>query len=470
MNLNKSKLIQLFKVLDAKEVKLLKLAINSPFFNYRKEEKNLFYFLCNNIHDSQKLSNTEEVYKNVFNSSDVNLSAMRHVMSYLTKIIVRVLTIQEFENEETSKNILLTKVLRKKNLSKHFLSQYQKTITHINSHSKLSSQKYYEQLQLHTEFYTYSIAQRKPMDISIKSISEDLDLFFVANKLKQICNIISHKNLFVSEFEPVLFDEITKLIESKNLLKNPLINLLYFSYKSLSHFEEEVYFFSLKKALFQHSKLISLTELKDIFTLTINYCIKKLNTGNKSFIKEVFEIYKLGIALKVFEEDGKISPYTFKNIVSIGIALNNLDWVYEFLMSFEHKISSEYAKDFHTYCLARYYFSINDYNKVVSLLHQVVIKETFTDLDTRVLLIKTYFELLEYDLLDYSISNFKQLIQRKKLQTYHENVYKNFAKFSGYLLNLASTDKKRIDNLLLKLNKTNAIAEKEWLMQKLKAL
>jgi hypothetical protein len=85
-----------------------------------------------------------------------------------------------------------------------------------------------------------------------------------------------------------------------------------------------------------------------------------------------------------------------------------------------------------------------------------------------VLLIKTYYELDENNLLDYSIGNLKQQIKRKKLQAYHEAVYKNFGKMISQLIHLRPYDKKARDNFRQKLNGMKAVAEKEWLVSKVK--
>ena len=123
---------------------------------------------------------------------------------------------------------------------------------------------------------------------------------------------------------------------------------------------------------------------------------------------------------------------------------------------------------FYAYCMARYCFAIAQYEQAMSLLQEVEIKEQFTDLDARVLLIKTYYELDEFGLLDYSLGNFKQQLKRKKLQTYHATVYGNFAKNMSKVMHLRPYDKKAKAQLKEDITLTNAIAEKEWLLSKVK--
>lgn len=460
MKIEKSKLLVLIQSLSPEELKLIKLAVDSPFFNYRNEEKNLFSYIIKYKDDVVILNDFKKLYRYVFKNDELVLSKLRNVMSYLTKIILRVMTIIELEEENNQ--VALLRFLRKKDLSKYFLQEY--IASKINTDSKLSSKLYYNNLQLRTEYYTHSIIKRKAMDIELLALSEDLDLYYVTQKLKQVGNIISYKNMFKSEHELELLDEVLALINRKKLNDNPLIKILLSSYNSMLHPEEEEHFYQLKESLMNYVQNIDINELKDLYILAINYCIKKINTGNKAYFYEIFEIYKLGLKNDILEENGKISPYTFKNIVSIAIGIEQYDWLAVFLEEYENKILGEFAKDFYTYSLARFYFALKKYDEAMDLLQEMDIKETFTDLDTRILIIKIYYELKEFDLIDYTISNLKQQLQRKNLQTYHQETYKNFLKWLQKIIKSQHHNKLEKKKMVKSIEEETILAEKPWLL------
>lgn len=460
MKIKKSKLLVLIQSLTNEELKMIKLALDSPFFNYRNEEKSLFAYLVKYKNNNANLKDLKKLYRYVFKSDDLILSKLRNVMSYLTKIILRVMTIIELEDENTE--VALLRFLRKKDLSKFFLQEYAASKQNVSS--KLSSKLYYNKLQLHTEYYTHSIIKRKAMDIELQVLSEDLDLYYVTQKLKQACNIISYKNMFKTEHELELLDEVLALINRKKLNENPLIQILLNTYNSMLNPEEEKYFYKLKESLINYTQYIDINELKDVYILAINYCIKKINTGKSAYYNEIFLIYKSGLDNKIFEENGKISPYTFKNIVSIAIGIEEYDWLAVFLEAYENKILGEFAKDFYIYSLARYYFALKKYNEAMDLLQEVDIKETFTGLDTRILIIKIYYELKEFDLIDYTINNFKQQLQRKNLQTYHQATYKNFIKWMQKIIKTQHYNKPEKQKMAQSISKETIVAEKRWLL------
>jgi hypothetical protein len=467
MNILSGNLWKLFNSLADDELKELYKAVRSPLFNYRDEEIRLFEYLHKIRKGKLHATAGEDAYKYVFIDGEKDLTKLRHVMTYLARIITRYLAIREMEQTGDIKQLLLVRSLRKRNNGKLFLSQYETAKQYLETEMPLSPELYYGQLQLHTEFYNFSITNKRTPTEDLQVFTQHLDTFYIIQKLKQACNVLSYKNIFKMEYQPEIMGDTLLMIDQKNMLANPLVKLLYFNYRCLVDPDDEALFNQLKYALLFGSARIDIHELKDIFTLAINYCIKRLNTGGQKYYQQVFEIYEAGLKQLVFEEDGKLSPFTYKNISAIAIGLKKYTWVATFLENYKSRLDNNVREGFYAYCMARYYFAKSDYNRVTDLLNEVEIKEQFTELDARVLLIKTYYELDENSLLDYTIENLKQQLKRRKLQTYHETVYKNFAKMVSQLIHLRPYDKKAKETFKQKLISTKALAEKEWLLSKI---
>jgi hypothetical protein len=467
MNFIDSNLYQVFASLTPPELKELDKALHSPFFNYRDEEIRLYEYLLLTKKRKTLSISAEEACSFVFKQAIADLPRLRHVMTYLLRIISRYIAISEMEQTEEIHRLLLTRSIRRRNLPKLFLTHYTDTKNYFEQEALLSPELYHSQFQLHTEYYSYSIANRRAQNDELQRLSDDLDSFYIIQKLKHACNILSYQNIFKYEQPQELIQETMALVSKKKLLSNPLVDLLYHNYLCLSEPENEGYFVQLKLLLLTRSERIDPKELKDIFTLAINYCIKRLNTGGQKYYQEVFEIYQEGLRRKVFEENNQLSAFTYKNISAIAIGLKEYKWVATFLEDYKTKLDTEVREDFYTYCMARYYFAIGNYTKVTDLLQQVAIKEQFTDLDARVLLIKTYFELDEFGLLDYAIGNLKQQLKRKNILSYHQTVYGNFVRAVSKLTHLRTYDKKARTTLIEQINATKALAEKEWLLSKL---
>lgn len=468
MNFTDSNLYQLFSSLSPAELKELDKAVRSPYFNYRTEEIRLYEFLLLTKKRKEEKILLNNAVKYVFEDGKGDAAKLRHVMTYLTRIINRCIAIGEIESNEEHKQLLLARSMRKRGLSKLFTASYKEAEQYMQQDAALSPELYYHQFQLHTEYYIHSITNRRAQNEDLQRMSEDLDSFYITQKLKHACNLLSYRNVFKLEYTDDVMQDVMPLVQKKQMLNNPLVNLLYHNYLCLTEPNNEDYFIKLKDLLLNHSQRVDVKELRDIFTLAINYCIKRLNTGGQKYYQEVFEIYVAGLQRAVFEDRGQLSPYTYKNISAIAIGLKQYEWVATFLEDYKSKLDEEIRDGFYAYCMARYCFAIAQYEQAMSLLQEVEIKEQFTDLDARVLLIKTYYELDEFGLLDYSLGNFKQQLKRKKLQTYHATVYGNFAKNMSKVMHLRPYDKKAKAQLKEDITLTNAIAEKEWLLSKVK--
>lgn len=467
MNFTTSNLNLLFNSLSDSELKDLDKIVVSPFFNYREEEIQLFKYLLATKKKGHSPTG-EDAFNNAFPNQPIDLAKLRHVMTYLTRIIHRYLAINEMEGNDTEKQLLLTRSLRRRNLTKLFLSQYNEAEHQLQNIAPIGLDTYYHQLQLHTEHYTYSITNRQSQTTGPQQLADDLDLFYIVQKLKHTCNILSYKNIFRYEEDVTLSAEALALIERKNMLDNVLVKLLYFNYQCLNEPANETHFAQLKETLLNHAERIDVIDLKDIYTLAINYCIKWANSGKRIYSQHLFDIYKSGLEKKVFEENGMLSPFTYKNIVAIAVGQSAYDWVNHFIEQYKEHLDKQIQQGFYAYCKGRYYFATAQYHKILDVLQEVDIKEQFTELDTRVLLIKTYFELDEQGLLDYGIDNLKQQLKRKNLQSYHAVRYKNFARMVSQLSHLRPYDKKGRSALKDKVQSTTSIAEKEWILSKIK--
>lgn len=464
MEFSDSNLYQLFSSLSPSELKDMDKALHSPFFNYREEEISLYTYLC----ECRKKGTTPTAAaasQYVFGKKKEDLPRLRHVMTYLTRIITRYITLHEMEQAEDERRLLLARSLRRRGLDKLFLASYSDTQQYYDTTAPLSPALYYQQLQLHTEHYIHSITNRRAQNEGMRKLADDLDALYMVHRLKHACNILSYRTIFKSDREAVPPIEMSPS-ERERLLADPLAAILYHNYLCLSDPNNEDYFAALKKLLLTTSQRIDPRELRDVFTLAINYCIRRLNTGGQRYYQEVFELYEEGLRRSVFEENGYLSAFTYKNISAIAIGLRKYDWVASFTDDYKPKLAPDIREGFYAYCRARYYFALGRYADVSALLQQVDIREQFTDLDARVLLIKTYYEQDEYNLMDYTISNMKQQLKRKDLQTYHQTVYGNFLRSASKLMHLRPYDKKAKAALHEKIKTTTAIAEKEWLLSK----
>jgi len=215
--------------------------------------------------------------------------------------------------------------------------------------------------------------------------------------------------------------------------------------------------------------IVEVNDLQDIFVLARNYCIKRINNGDAKYLNELFDLYKIEIKEEIILENGKIPPSTYKNIVTLGLHLQQFAWTKQFINDYKTHIASVFAEDVFHYNLARLFFAKKEYKHVVFELNAVRFSEKFLALDTRVLLAQAYYELDEIDVLYSLLDSFYAYLKRKKNIAYHQAHYLNFVSLLKKMIRLLPQEKKKKEQLLELINRQKMV-EKKWLLDKLRHL
>ena len=214
--------------------------------------------------------------------------------------------------------------------------------------------------------------------------------------------------------------------------------------------------------------MIPPNEIRNIYLYAINYCIKRLNSGERHFIREAFELFRSALENETLFEEGILSSFTYKNITRLGMALNEDKWVEQFLEDYKKYLHPRERENTWRYNLAFFYFQQEKYKDAMQLLLRVEFKDMLNNLDARRMLLKSYFELGEYNALDSLLDSFARYIHRQKETGYHRENYLNLIRFVKKIIHTRGEDKNNWQLIKKEINSTTRIAEREWLLEKLK--
>jgi len=390
-------------------------------------------------------------------------------MSILLKVTEEFLAAQSVRQNKVSRNIKLLDIYKKRNLSKHFESGARQ-IEELQS-ERNSSDPFYHYHQYRIEMQREMFLDQKEgrrKVTGLQKVSDHLDSFYLINKLKQCCAMVSHRNVFGQQYDLKMMDEVLAHLKT-NRYDIPLLNLYHSGLLTLVEPEDESHFTELKKNLAKHLSSFIREEASDLHLLARNYAIKRLNTGDGKYVRELLDLYKLGLNTVVLDENGVMPPGSFKNIVAVGLKLKEYKWTEKFIREYSQKMEEQYQKDYQNYNLAKLFFEKREYNKVTDLLLNVEYKDIFIAVDARTLLIKTYYEMGEYGMLDSQLDSFKQFVRRKKELAYHARNYLNTVRFTKKLMSMNGSGKEA-ERLRKKIADETMLTEKAWLTEKLKDL
>jgi len=465
-----SKLVDIFYRLSKSQLRGLRKFVRSPYHNKREDVVALFELLYKTPLENRIALRKEKAYPKIFGKKKYSSDQMDYTMSFLFKVIEQFLVYENAIENKTNVQIALMEEYRKLGLSKHYLQaliraeQYQE--------KSLLRDIYYHQkaLGIELDHYQFLSLQERNTSKNLQEINTKLDLYFLSQKLKMACLALAHQAVFKQKYNLGLLDVVLPYIEqTPELLEYPAISLYYYYYqaRTLDTVEAEVHFQKFKAIFLNSHEAFEDGELQDLYKFALNYCIKNINIGKDEYQLELFDFYKVGLELKVLlERNGILSPFTFNNITKLALRLDKINWTESFIKKYKEFVEPKYHESYVHNAYSMLYFAQGKYEETMIRLQQVDYKELFITIDAKVLLMKVYYELDEYDVLESFINSFKVFLRRKDIMAYHQEIYKNFIRIMQKLINLPPFDKAAKGKLYTEVEGTKA--EKKWLLEKLK--
>lgn len=432
-----------------------------------KEEMLLFNYLAER-HPAFDKRNTakQKVFAKLFGKQQYDDNKMRHLQSVLTGHVELFIS-QQLLSDDYTHHFTLLKFFRQRGLDKYFEQQLALLRKRIGT-EKVNDSNYYYRLMLADEEYNKYIKskQKRTLEPNIQSLSDNLDRYYVINKLAVYAEALNYKNIVTADYEIGLIAPLLHEISNSDKLQVPAITVRHTALQTLLDADNESHFQQLKNLLHTHNHVLEREEANDINTLARNYCINRINKGHKKFARDLFELYQLEISSLKPAEGHELSPTVYKNAVTLAFNLNETAWAYNFIKNYSPMLPVTQREPNYTFNMARYHFIGKQYGEVIKLLSTVEYSDLFMMLSTKMLLLKTYYELDEVTPFGSLVHSFKALLKNKSTIGYYHTNYTNFIRFAEKLFSKGRYDKKARQSLAVQIKATKAIAEKDWLLEK----
>lgn len=472
-----SKLYSILEHFDKYEQNRCRKYINSPYFNKDENQSILFDFLIQDINKHclnggpKKEMDKEKIWNKLKISYKYDDVRFRKYCSDLLKLVEGFLSQKIFEEKELSKANFLMEAVERKKLVKLYNSTL-KTARRLSDQLPFRAASfYYHQYEIENNYYKLTQFGIKRSDKSNEEeIARNLDCFYLAEKLRLFCSVLSRQNVSSHTYDLAYLDEIISLVEKNNFDNIPPIAVYYQIYLIQTNPNEEHYF-KFKDLLEKYVLLFPPSEGYIIYTYALNYCIRKINKGNQRFLNELFAIYKTGIENEIIYEEGMLSPWKFQNIVVTALRLGKYDWARKFVEGYQEKLPASFRENAYTYSLAQVYFYQKQYEKVIRLLQTIEYEDFNYNLGSKAMLLATYYETDEIEPLFSLFESFRAYLNRHKdIPPQRRKNYANLIKFTKKLTKMLPSDKKAIEKLKEEISATKNIASVGWLKEKIAEL
>lgn len=463
--MEKSRLLRLLRSLSGEEMRRLKKFVRTPFFNQRKEVPALLDVLEKSLKTGRTLPGKEQAFRQIFGKEQHDDHRLRLAMSFLFQLTGQFLAVQEFLQNKPRYQRHLATIFRQRQLPEQFGKAWEEAEAGQLRLPVRNADFFEENYQLLLEKHRFTVETQAFGSLDFQELSDRLDHAFLARKLWQACFMLSHQSVSDASYRFGLLEAALAHIEQTEALGIPAISIYYHCYRALTTPSEPAHFQQFKTLLMQHGALFPVEELRDLYILAINFCIRQYNAGNQAYLAEQFEFYKEGFEKKYFLIDGVLSRYTYQNAATIGLVMHELEWVERFVHEYKPALREEHREGLFSFNLARLEYRRRDLGRALQLLQKAEYKDLMLSLAAKMLQLKIFFELQEFDLLESHLQAIRAFIRRKKVMGYHRENYLNTVHFTQKLLENNAFDKSARAALRREIEETKAVAEKEWLLE-----
>lgn len=464
-----NKSIVILRTFTQQEIRQFDEFLRSPFFNKNQTIVQLFEKIkpFYPAFDAPELERSA-LYRLVYGSEDFDEQKLRYLMTDLTKHLEEYLCYKAIQNEELFKLHLLLYSYRLRKLERPFFSTVKLAEKTLQDWPRRDvSHAFYEYL-IEEDKYKYASEQKEHLSKSnLQKVVDDLDKYFILNKMRYSAEIINNKNVVAINYKLFLYEEIMNHLRINPLDHVPAAKVYYTIILTLIEPDNKLHYKALLQLLEEHKNIFGKDELWDMYVFAKNFCIRKINQGYTDYIRELFELYKIMLSSKIIFKENSLSQFDYKNIVYLGLRVDEMDWVKNFITKYSEYLDPKFRKNAYTYNLASYYYFQKNYDEALTLLQSVEFTDIYYHLDSKSLLLKIYYDQNETEAFFSLVEAFKVYIKRNLLiPASQKSTYYNMIKFVSKLYKWKLNPKGNLNQIEEEIETTKPLADINWIRKK----
>lgn len=385
----------------------------------------------------------------------------------LNNVVTQFLIQLELGYDGYEKNMLLLKSLRRRKMDEACVNLIDKEIAKIDK----SKEKYLDQDLERFQYNHFKhklsnkIANAKGLE---HEMMHDLDAYYFNIKLIYNCVLLTREKIFFKDIDNLMIPEIVDKLKKKKLKKtNASIQLNYYFFKLISN-ESNANYDKVKQFYFENFENFNYEDKINAIIYLTNYCNQENRFNHSTKLKEMLSLFKFGLAKNILIKDDTISSVDFKNIVTVGLALKESDWVLKFINTHSKYLKNKDKENTVRLCKAKILQSEGKNERVIRLIQDVEFQDLFDNITVRNMLLKSYYELEEWHTLDFFFESYAKFVKRNKAMSEHLKIaISNMISFAKYLVKARHSNQYSKNDLELRYEKSTPLIMNKWLLQKI---
>ncbi|MCO6489844.1 MAG: hypothetical protein J5I98_15615 [Phaeodactylibacter sp.] len=468
--MEKSLLYQAARQLGRRDAQQFEKWLRSPFFNQDEAVLRLWAYLAECRWDLGLSPEKEKGFAAAYSGKPFQGQKMRLLMSRLYKQLEQFLAYSELARDKRLHQYHLARAFRRRKLWGHFQRALGQAQQHLDGDSARNAAYYTHRLQLQEEAHHLQSTNDPTEATHLQEMADVTDRAYLIRRLRQSCLLLAHSTVYHPDFDPGPMPALLRFAESRELTGEPAIGLYYYCYRMLLHPESEKGFRAFQSRLFEDGDCVSAVELRDLYLLAINYCVRQVNDGRHSFYRELYMLYQKGLETGSLLENGVLSRFTYHNIVATGLQAGEQEWVEQFIHQFRDALERPYRESSFSFCLARLEYARKRFGEALSLLQKANYRDPLLNLATKTLQLKIYYESGEAGLLAAHLDAMANYIRRKKVIGYHRANYLNITRYAKKMAAANPYDQTEIAQLLEAIRQEEVLTERLWFLEQVQLL
>jgi hypothetical protein len=467
-----SKLLYVLESFSPTDLSRFRRFLTSPYFNQQDTLIALYDILLPVLRGkATQYPDRSTIYHRLYQTRYTDVK-MRRIYSDLLKLAEEYIGYERYREQHALSLADTLHATNTRGISKIFDANYSLAKITQSKNKDHDAEYHYTEFLLEVEMNQHLELQKQRSDNkNLGQVLHHLDVFYFITKLRYACAIEHYRNVLKIDLKVAMIDAIMAQVQEPPFSSISAIAIYSDIYHMLREADGEPYYNDLKKQLQSHDGHIAQATERDAYIFSINFCVKQINRGQLDYLREVFDLYNIALEKDFLFDKNELSPWDYKNLVTLGLRLKEHSWTEKFIKEYRERLPRANRSNAYTFNLAKFYFYIRRYDDVLKLLQDVKYDDIFYLLDSKTLLVKTYYEMTEYSALYSLISSFKALIRRKrKISDTHKRNYINLLNFTAALSKADVRDTQALATLRAEFDKTTQMADAGWLREKFEEL
>jgi len=477
MSFENTRIYRLLCQIDVIALNRFSKFIHSPYFNKNQKLTSLFDISYNDLKEGNAVKSKEQLWTMVGFADKYKDIKFRKLCNDLVALYEEFITVEVLQGDEMLKSNLLIKGIKKNDNEILIEKHISKSTTIFDRIADKSSDFYFQKYMNEKTLQNLKTNYEKKEDIK-KYISSEanqnlaiqLDAFYVIEKLRHAIDITTWTKQYKIDFE-INLDVTLKLIEESEVLSStPAIRIYSLIYQILTKENSKDLYFELKDLAKENILLFPKSEQAEIFDAIFSYCIAGVNKGKLEFQREYLDLNDWGIQEEFILKNGVLSPTSFRNYIGISLRMSDFERAENYIEKNILLLEESRRHNALHLNLARLYFYRKEYETVIDKLQAVNYNDVWYNINSKILLMATYYELDEIDPLYSLIDSHSAFLRREKLLDNKRK--KRHLQFISNLKKIVNhpDSKEKVLALKNKIESEKEVVNKEWLLEKIEEL